>query len=364
MSDLMIYGAIGWDVNALDTVREISKAKGKPMNVRVNSPGGYVWEGLAIANALRGHGQADTFVDGIAASMGSVIFLAGKKRTMASGTRLMIHNPTSFAGGESKDMRKEADVLDGTAADLALMYSESTGGIVSVERAREMMDAETWLTAEEAVALGFAHGIEGKATAFAKIPESMQYRNAPKEAKLDPEEKTPEPGLLDRMMAKLTGTESMRADIAKMETALAESVQRTMKAETDLASVNAAMEAMKAKLTGTESMRADIAKMETALAESVQRTMKAETDLASVNAAMEAMKAEHAAALEAARIEGAQAHEKSRLQGSAPEPLPHVEEQTETFTTHTAKEAAMRASGDPEAAKYYAQHKTAILKGE
>ncbi|MCH9834658.1 Clp protease ClpP, partial [bacterium] len=113
MSDLMIYGAIGWDVNALDTVREISKAKGKPMNVRVNSPGGDVWEGLAIANALREHGNADTFVDGIAASMGSVIFLAGKKRTMASGTRLMIHNPTSFAGGESKDMRKEADVLDG-----------------------------------------------------------------------------------------------------------------------------------------------------------------------------------------------------------------------------------------------------------
>ena len=319
MSDLMIYGAIGWDVNALDTVREISKAKGKPMNVRVNSPGGYVWEGLAIANALRGHGQADTFVDGIAASMGSVIFLAGKKRTMASGTRLMIHNPTSFAGGESKDMRKEADVLDGIADDMALMYSESTGGIVSVEKAREMMDAETWLSPEEAVALGFAHGITGKATAYAKIPQAMAYRNIPKEAYLSTEENAPEPGLLDRMMAKLTGTESMRADIAKMETALAESLQRTMKTE---------------------------------------------TDLASVNAAMEAMKAEHAAALEAARIEGAQAHEKSRLQGSAPEPLPHVEEQTETFTTHTAKEAAMRASGDPEAAKYYAQHKHLIMEGK
>ncbi|MBK9580330.1 MAG: Clp protease ClpP [Fibrobacteres bacterium] len=170
MPDLLIYGAIGWDVSAIDTVREISKARGQSLNVRVNSPGGYVWEGLAIANAIRGHGSASTFVDGLAASMGSVIFLAGSRRVMAEGSRLMIHNPTSFAGGESDDLRKEADVLDGIADDMAQMYSDATGGKVSKKKCIEMMDAETWLGPAEAVEMGFAHAVEGRATAWAKIP--------------------------------------------------------------------------------------------------------------------------------------------------------------------------------------------------
>lgn len=62
-NDLMIYGAIGWEVNALDSVRAVSEAKGKPLNVRVNSPGGYVWEGLAIANEIKAHGNARRIVD-------------------------------------------------------------------------------------------------------------------------------------------------------------------------------------------------------------------------------------------------------------------------------------------------------------
>lgn len=320
MSDLMIYGVIGEEVNALDVVKAIAKMRGKPITMRINSPGGNVWDGIAIATAVAEHGEVSAFVDGVAASMASVIFSVSKNRWMANGTRLMIHEPWNVIMGRASEMRKEAVILDGIALDAADLYMKATGGRVSLEKIQEMMDAETWLNPQDAVELGFAHGITGKATAYAKIPQAMAYRNIPKEAYLSTEENAPEPGLLDRMMAKLTGTESMRADIAKMETALAESVQRTMKAE---------------------------------------------TDLASVNAAMEAMKAEHAAALEAARIEGAQAHEKSRLQGSAPEPLPHVEEQTEAFTTHTAKEAAMRASGDFKAAgEYYAIHKSAILKGE
>lgn len=322
-NDLMIYGAIGWDVNALESVRAISDAKGKPLNVRVNSPGGYVWEGLAIANALKAHGNTTTTVDALAASMGSVIFLAGKRRVMASGSRLMIHNPASFAGGESSDLRKEADVLDGIAADMALMYSEATGGKVSIEEAASMMDAETWLSPEEAVEKGFAHSIEGKRTAFARIPETMKYRNAPQEVasmSVEPEA----PGLLDRMMAKLTGTEQMRAELAQAETALTESVNRISLVE--------------ARATTAE-------------------------------AALAAAQAEHSAALEsavsAARIEGAQEAAKQIMQGSAPAPIPHVEESTEAFTTHSAKWDALRASGDYTAAgEYYSKHKTLILEGK
>lgn len=331
MSDLLLYGAVGWDINALDTVREISKAKGEKLTIRVNSPGGYVWEGLAIASAIQRHGNAITHVDALAASMGSVIFLAGKKRLMATGSRLMIHNPTSFAGGDANDLRSEADVLDGIADDMAKMYSDSTGGKVSVEQAREMMDAETWLSPDEAVALGFAHGIEGKAAAFAKIPETMHFKNAPKEIAQMSEPNT-EPSLVERMLAKVTGTTEIKAELAKAEGALSEAVAKIADAE--------------------------------------GRATAAEARASEAVAAIEAANAAHAVALAeavaAAKIEGAQEFAVHNLKASAPDGLPHVEEgDLGAFTTHTAREQALRNAGRlKEAAAYWATHKKEIFAGE
>lgn len=329
MSDLLLYGAIGWDVMALDVVREVSKAKGEKLTVRVNSPGGYVWEGLAIANAIKGHGNTTTHVDGLAASMGSVIFLAGKKRLMATGSRLMIHNPTSYAGGEANDLRAEADVLDGIANDMAAMYSEVTGGKVSVDKAREMMDAETWLSPDEAVALGFAHGIEGKAAAFAKIPESMKFKHAPQEATMPTPEN--EPSLLERMLAKINGTSEIKADLAKAEGALSEAVAKIADAE--------------------------------------GRATAAEARASEAVAALEAANTAHALALTeavaAAKIEGGQEFASQVLGASAPQALPHVEESAEAFTTHSAKWQALHDSADYDAAgKYYSQYKNLILEGK
>ncbi len=329
MSDLLLYGAIGWDVMALDVVREVSKAKGEKLTVRVNSPGGYVWEGLAIANAIKGHSNTTTHVDGLAASMGSVIFLAGKKRLMATGSRLMIHNPTSYAGGEANDLRAEADVLDGIANDMAAMYSEVTGGKVSVDKAREMMDAETWLSPDEAVALGFAHGIEGKAAAFAKIPESMKFKHAPQEATVPTPEN--EPSLLERMLAKVNGTSEIKADLAKAEGALSEAVAKIADAE--------------------------------------GRATAAEARAAEAVAALEAANTAHALALTeavaAAKIEGGQEFASQVLGASAPQALPHVEESAEAFTTHSAKWQALHDSADYDAAgKYYSQYKNLILEGK
>lgn len=330
MSDLLLYGAVGWDINALDTVREISKAKGEKLTIRVNSPGGYVWEGLAIASAIQRHGNAITHVDALAASMGSVIFLAGKKRLMATGSRLMIHNPTSFAGGDAADLRSEADVLDGIADDMAKMYSDSTGGKVSVEQAREMMDAETWLSPDEAVALGFAHGIEGKAAAFAKIPETMHFKNAPKEIAQMSEPNT-EPSLVERMLAKVTGTTEIKAELAKAEGALSEAVAKIADAE--------------------------------------GRATAAEARASEAVAALEAANATHAVALAeavaAAKIEGAQEFAAQTLKVSAPEGLPHVEENSEQLSTHSAKWDALRAAGDHKAAgEYLAKHRDLILEGK
>lgn len=334
MSDLLLYGAIGWDVMALDVVREVSKAKGEKLTIRVNSPGGYVWEGLAIASAIQRHGNATTHVDALAASMGSVIFLAGKKRLMATGSRLMIHNPTSFAGGDAADLRSEADVLDGIADDMAKMYSDCTGGKVSVEQAREMMDAETWLSPDEAVALGFAHGIEGKAAAFAKIPETMQFKNAPKEI-TQMSDPAKESGILEgieKMLAKFTGTTEIKAELAKAEGALTEAVAK--------------------------------------LADAEARATAAEARTSEAVAALEAANAAHAVALTeavaAAKIEGGQEFAVHNLMASAPDGLPHVEEgDLGAFTTHTAREQALRNAGRlEEAAAYWATHKKEIFAGE
>lgn len=330
MSDLLLYGAIGWDVVALDTVREISKARGTPLNVRINSPGGYVWEGLAIANAVRGHGSATTFVDGLAASMGSVIFLAGTRRVMAEGSRLMIHNPTSYAGGESGDLRKEADVLDGIADDMAEMYSNATGGKVTKKKAREMMDAETWLSPSEAVEMGFAHAIEGKATAWAKIPATMQYKNTPKEIAMENEKK--EPSLLERMVAKFTvDTSAVTAQLNEAAAALGDASAKLVNAEARIATAEARAAELEAELESTKVAHA------AALAEAVA----------------------------AARIEGAQEFAAQNLKASAPEALPHVEENVETFSTHSAKWESLHAAGDYKAAgEYYSKHKNLILEGK
>lgn len=325
MSDLLLYGAIGWDIDALSTVKEISASRGKPLSVRINSPGGSVWDGLAIANAIKRHGDVTTVVDGLAASMGSIDFVAGKYRVMTVGSQIMIHNPASIAGGEAKDLRKEAGVLDTITDEMAKIYSEATGGKVSIEKAREMMDAETWLTPSEAIDLGFAHAIEGRATAWAKIPQNMKFRNQPQEITAMDPNTTEEPGLLERMLGKLTGTETMKADITRLESALTEAVGRVSSAEA----------------------RA--------------------TELA---AALESSHAAHAAALAeavaAAKIEGAQEFAAHSLKASAPDPVPHVEEgDLENFPTHTAKETFLRESGRlEEAAAYYSAHKNSILVGE
>lgn len=327
-NDLMIYGAIGWDVNALDVVGAVSQARGQELSVRVNSPGGYVWEGLAIANAIKAHGNVSTTVDALAASMGSVIFLAGKRRTMTEGSRLMIHNPASFAAGAASDLRKEASVLDGIAADMATLYSEATGGKVSVEDAAAMMEAETWLTPDQAVELGFAHSIQGKATAFAKIPETIKYRNAPKEVVTMSTENTENPGLLERMLAKVSGADNVRADLTQA--------------------------------------RADLSQAEASLAEAVGRLSAAEARATAAEASLEAAKAEHVAALEAVKNEHAatldervRAEVSKVMSGNAPAPLSHQEPQPQRSVVEEYKRLEQEGS-DAERFAFYEANKTEI----
>ena len=124
-----------------------------PLLVEINSPGGNVWDGLSIYNQLRGRkAPVTTRVVGIAASIASIIALAGDRVEMAEASLMMIHDPSGMASGTSDDMRKMAEALDQHAEVLVGVYHKKTGR--SAESIRAAMKAETWFTTAEALAFG------------------------------------------------------------------------------------------------------------------------------------------------------------------------------------------------------------------
>lgn len=171
-AEILIYDFIGEDFfgegvtgkTVKDDLRELGDVT--DINVRINSPGGNVWDGLTIFNLLKEHpAQVHVHVDGLAASAASLIAMSGDLITMGEGTFMMIHNPWSLAVGDAADMRKTADMLDKVQSQFIDIYSRRTG----TERGDVvmMMDEETWLTDEEAVEKGFADSrtVDNSATA-------------------------------------------------------------------------------------------------------------------------------------------------------------------------------------------------------
>jgi ATP-dependent protease ClpP protease subunit len=172
-----LYDEIGaFGAGSKEFLADLAKLKGQHIHLRINSPGGSVIEGTAIYNALRRHeGGLTVHIDAMAASMASVIAMAGSPVFMADNALLMIHNPWTVSMGESKDLRKEADLLDKLKVNLRNAYVRKTG--INAEEIAQMMDEETWLDAVEAVALGFADAIEeGVAAAATATPEMLRAR--------------------------------------------------------------------------------------------------------------------------------------------------------------------------------------------
>jgi ATP-dependent protease ClpP protease subunit len=157
---LYLYGIVGggWfeeGATADNVVSEIRDFTGSTLNVRVNSPGGLVFEGIAIANALRAHpAKVNIYVDGLAASIASVIAVSGDSTVMMPNSQMMIHEASGGCLGNAEDMRKTAGMLDSISENIAGAYADRTRGDVGTWRA--MMKAETWYNAAEAVAAGLA----------------------------------------------------------------------------------------------------------------------------------------------------------------------------------------------------------------
>lgn len=144
--------------NVADALSKLP-ASTKAIEVHINSYGGEVAEGVAIYNALRNSGkEIATVCDGFACSIASVIFMAGSKRIMRPASLLMLHNPSSFAVGTSKDLRKSADDLDVICELSKTAYLK--GGKIDADTLTSAMDAETWVAPEKAVEWGLATDIE------------------------------------------------------------------------------------------------------------------------------------------------------------------------------------------------------------
>lgn len=180
-STVYIYEEIDsfWGVSAQSFVKELNDIKASTIHVRINSPGGSFFDGMAIYNALRRHpASIVSHVDGLAASSASIIALAGDRVVMGEGSFLMIHNAWGVAMGDGDELREMADVLDKITGSIVDVYAKHTGK--SVAQIQEMMAAETWLSADEAVAEGFANETEEAKKVDASF-DLTKFRNTPRQ---------------------------------------------------------------------------------------------------------------------------------------------------------------------------------------
>lgn len=181
-AELLIYDEIGARgktstglLNELAALGDLTT-----INVRINSPGGDVFEALAMHNALARHpARIIIHIDGLCASAASFILPAGDEVRMADNAMLMIHEPWATAGGNAETMQKQADTLDTVAEQIAALYARKTGA--DPADIRTWMQAETWYTADQALAAGFIDIIDVplKMAALAVQHDLTRFKNSP-----------------------------------------------------------------------------------------------------------------------------------------------------------------------------------------
>lgn len=213
--EVFVYGEIGaWGITANQFVQDLRAMDDgvSPVIAAFNSIGGDLFDGLAMHNALSRLGERCTGrIDALAASAASVAVCGAHKVVIAANAMLMIHNPWTYAAGDAEDFRKVADVLDQTMEAIIAAYKAKAPDIDEVEL-RRLVAAETWLTANEAVALGLADevgdGIKVKAC-LGQGGVLQRYQHAPAELlaqldeppepdpELEPEDPPPTPPVID-----------------------------------------------------------------------------------------------------------------------------------------------------------------------
>lgn len=158
-AEVRIYDYIGlWGMTAEDLVRDLDELDVDDITCKINCPGGSVFDGIAIHNALAAHSaRVTTMVEGVAASAASFIVQAGDHRVMMRHAQMMVHNASGVAFGDADTMRDMADLLDKQNGIIAGIYAERSGDDDQDEAYfLDMMAATTWMTDQEAVDNGLA----------------------------------------------------------------------------------------------------------------------------------------------------------------------------------------------------------------
>lgn len=154
------------------------------LNVYINSPGGSVFQGQAIVSILkRLNSNIKVHIDGVAASIASVIAMAGHTIHMPSNAMMMIHNPWTWTYGNANELRKQADDLDKIRESMISMYLDKAGDKLDRDTLIDLLDKETWLTAQECYDYGLCDVVEEEKEIAASINMDMlsKYKNTPKE---------------------------------------------------------------------------------------------------------------------------------------------------------------------------------------
>ena len=196
--DIVSWELFESDVSSYSLVKEIESLPEdiETINVYINSYGGEVAEGLAIYNVLRRHkAKVKTYSDGFACSAASVVFMAGDERIMSNASLLMIHNAWLLTWGDQNELRKDADDLETINAATIQAYMNHVS--ISEDELKTMLDAETWISAADALEMGFATSVVNpaatdKAAASLRLRKQMAdmilNRQSKEEARPEPRE--------------------------------------------------------------------------------------------------------------------------------------------------------------------------------
>lgn len=174
---VLIYDEIGGSMgmSAEQFATDLLAVEARLINVRINSPGGSVFDALAIGNSLRHHAaRVVSYIDGVAASAASVVMLAGEEIVIMPGAEVMVHDASAQEAGNAADHRAMATFLERQSANLAEMYASWSGGDPAAWR--ELMQAETWMYGSEAVDLGLATRVEPMRTPEVTDPPAVEER--------------------------------------------------------------------------------------------------------------------------------------------------------------------------------------------
>ena len=250
-TDIHIYDEIGvHGISAKGFLEDLKDLKGQDIVVHINSSGGDVFQGQAIYTALKNYtGKVTVKIEGLAASMATVIALAADKIEMTANSLFMIHSPMSNVFGNKSQMRKQINALEKVESTMLNVYTKKTK--LSEDKVSLMMETETWLSADEALEMGFIDEVTGKVTVVAKYDMTGFTNKTPEDilTTFGNEELKTESKMDEQTMTNwFTEIKNLIVGRAEESTSTEETVEPTAQTETETPKEEVNVDDLKARL--------------------------------------------------------------------------------------------------------------------